>query len=96
MHATITYIHTGSTYTVTCDADCRGVDIHAYQMFTMLGRTVLMGSVLVEAAEAIWEMPDYSTTPDAVDQYFQDMEDEMEAQDAQDEADYWATVRDHS
>ena len=49
-----------------------------------------------EAAEAIWEMPDHSTSPDAVDQYFQDMEDEMEAQDAQDEADYWATVRDHS
>ena len=96
MNATITYIHTGSTYTVTCDEDCRGVDIHAYQMFTMLGRTVLMGSVLVEAAEAIWEMPDYSTTPDAVDQYFQDMEIEMQAQDAQDEQDWHTTVRDHS
>ena len=49
-----------------------------------------------EAAEAIWEMPDYSTTPDAVDQYFQDMEIEMQAAEAQDERDWWTTVRDHS
>ena len=49
-----------------------------------------------EAAEAIWELPDYTQTAEALDQYFQDMEEELEAAEAQDEADYWATVRDHS
>ena len=49
-----------------------------------------------EAAEAIWEMPDHSTSPDAVDQFFADMADEMEAAEAQDEQDWHTTVRDHS
>lgn len=96
MHATITDIHTGSTYTVTCDADCRGVDIHAYQMFTMLGRTVLMGSIVVEAAEAIWEMPDHSQTAEAIEEMMEDLEVERMAAEAQDERDWWTTVRDHS
>ena len=49
-----------------------------------------------EAAEAIWEMPDHTQTAEALDEFFADMEEELEAQDAQDEADFWTTVRDHS
>ena len=49
-----------------------------------------------EAAEAIWELPDYTQTAEALDEFFADMEEELDAQDAQDEADFWTTVRDHS
>ena len=49
-----------------------------------------------EDAEAIWEMPDYTQTAEAIDEMMEDLEVERMAAEAQDEADYWATVRDHS
>ena len=49
-----------------------------------------------EAAEAIWEMPDHTQTAEALDEFFADMEEELEAADAQDEQDWCTTVRDHS
>ena len=44
----------------------------------------------------VWEMPDFTTSPDAIDAYLQEMDEELEAAEAQDEADYLTTVRDHS
>ena len=49
-----------------------------------------------EAAEAIWEMPDYTQTAEAIDEMMEDLEVERMAAEAQDEQDWWTTVRDHS
>ena len=47
MTAIITDIITGQSYTVHCAADCRGSDVHAYEMYCRTGQTVQMGSVCV-------------------------------------------------
>ena len=44
----------------------------------------------------VWEMPDHTQTAEALDEMFADMEEELEAADAQDEQDWRTTVRDHS
>jgi len=49
-----------------------------------------------EAAEAIWELPDSTQTAEAIDEMMEDLEVERMAAEAQDERDWWTTVRDHS
>ncbi len=79
MTAIITDMSTGHTYTAHCEADCAGVDRHAYSMFCKTGQTVVMGGVTVEQADWLF---DFSTSADALDEHAADHEqadDDLEA-----------------
>ena len=40
-------------YVAACEGDCRGVDVHAYQMACMTGDVVRMGVTIAEPAYSI-------------------------------------------